>query len=223
MRYIMPPNPILNQLSSWEAHNIITATDLGFAEFIDRLYPGEATEVLIASALTSRQYGLGHTCFNPREFLADPVTFLGLQIPEDASPELQQAADGIKELVANLTLATWLDRLHQAKAVSQSGVGRPLILDGDQLYLARNWRNEQQVARAIRSRLSDINPAPFEDQTFLGTLFGTPKNKRPGPNMQKIACALSTRAKLLILTGGPGTGKTYTVVGLIMLHHPTHD
>lgn len=213
----MPPSPLLTQLSSWEAHHIISSTDLGFAEFIDRLYPGEAPEVLLASALTSRQYGLGHTCFDPKAFLTDPETFLGLQIPEDASTELQEAVDGIKDLAAHLTLTHWLDRLQQAKAVSQSGEGRPLILDGNQLYLARNWRNEQRVARAIQSRLSEINQSPFENQTFLETLFGTPKNKRPGPNMQKIACALATRAKLLILTGGPGTGKTYTVVRILAL------
>lgn len=212
----MPPNPMLNQLSSWETHKIITATDLGFAEFIDRLYPGEAPEVLLAAALTSRQYGLGHTCFDPQDFLADPESFLSLQIPEDASTTLIKATSGIKDLATTVKLDRWLERLHHAKAISQSGEGRPLILDGDQLYLARNWRYEQQVARAIQSRLGYIS-APFEDQVFLNALFGTQDENAPGPNMQKIACALSTRAKLLILTGGPGTGKTYTVVRLLAL------
>jgi exodeoxyribonuclease V alpha subunit len=35
--------------------------------------------------------------------------------------------------------------------------------------------------------------------------------------MQKVACALATRSQLLILTGGPGTGKTFTVVRILAL------
>lgn len=34
---------------------------------------------------------------------------------------------------------------------------------------------------------------------------------------QKLACALATRAGFSIITGGPGTGKTTTVVRLLAL------
>jgi exodeoxyribonuclease V alpha subunit len=38
-----------------------------------------------------------------------------------------------------------------------------------------------------------------------------------GPDWQKIACAVALRGKLGIITGGPGTGKTYTVARLLAL------
>ncbi|MDT8438136.1 MAG: exodeoxyribonuclease V subunit alpha [Wenzhouxiangellaceae bacterium] len=43
------------------------------------------------------------------------------------------------------------------------------------------------------------------------------------PDWQQIACALAVRAALTIVTGGPGTGKTWTVVrvlALLQLLHP---
>ncbi|WP_136068679.1 exodeoxyribonuclease V subunit alpha [Modicisalibacter radicis] len=39
----------------------------------------------------------------------------------------------------------------------------------------------------------------------------------PGPDWQKIACALAARAHFAVITGGPGTGKTTTVVKLLAL------
>ncbi len=39
----------------------------------------------------------------------------------------------------------------------------------------------------------------------------------PGPDWQKIACALAARSRFAVITGGPGTGKTTTVVKLLAL------
>ncbi|WP_084173270.1 exodeoxyribonuclease V subunit alpha [Modicisalibacter zincidurans] len=41
--------------------------------------------------------------------------------------------------------------------------------------------------------------------------------RAPGPDWQKIACALAARAHFAVITGGPGTGKTTTVVKLLAL------
>ena len=43
--------------------------------------------------------------------------------------------------------------------------------------------------------------------------------RRPGDviNWQKLACALAARSAFSIITGGPGTGKTTTVVRLLAL------
>jgi exodeoxyribonuclease V alpha subunit len=38
-----------------------------------------------------------------------------------------------------------------------------------------------------------------------------------GPDWQKIACALALRGRLTVITGGPGTGKTYTAARLLAL------
>ncbi|MEO8859346.1 MAG: exodeoxyribonuclease V subunit alpha [Burkholderiaceae bacterium] len=43
-----------------------------------------------------------------------------------------------------------------------------------------------------------------------------------GTNWQKVACALALRRRWTIITGGPGTGKTYTAARLLVLLHALH-
>ena len=90
----------------------------------------------------------------------------------------------------------------------------PLVLDGNLLYLRRHYHYEITVADQLRQRLCvDIAP-PANLAERLRTLFPDSANR---PDWQKIACALATRSALTLITGGPGTGKTTTVVRLLGL------
>jgi exodeoxyribonuclease V alpha subunit len=52
----------------------------------------------------------------------------------------------------------------------------------------------------------------------LDLLFPPPRaGAAEGPDWQKIACAVAARSRFAIVTGGPGTGKTTTVVKLLAL------
>ena len=96
------------------------------------------------------------------------------------------------------------------------GVNSPLVLDAKRLYLRRNWRAEQSILTALRARLQQTCPQPENLAAALDQLF-PPDRAQTGPDWQKIACALATRARLTLITGGPGTGKTTTVVRLLAL------
>jgi exodeoxyribonuclease V alpha subunit len=63
-----------------------------------------------------------------------------------------------------------------------------------------------------------VEPAPGDLAQRLEALFG-PANPAPDAliDWQKLACALATRGAFSIITGGPGTGKTTTVVRLLAL------
>ncbi|MEA3252258.1 MAG: exodeoxyribonuclease V subunit alpha [Pseudomonadota bacterium] len=50
----------------------------------------------------------------------------------------------------------------------------------------------------------------------LDALFPS-DTQAPDPDWQKIACALAARSRFAVITGGPGTGKTTTVVKLLAL------
>ena len=95
------------------------------------------------------------------------------------------------------------------------------MLDGLRLYLRRNWTAEQSIQTAIRARLQQRCPEPQNLAQSLDQLFpGAPGSvgaKPPAPDWQKIACALAARGRLTLITGGPGTGKTTTVVRLLAL------
>ncbi len=53
-------------------------------------------------------------------------------------------------------------------------------------------------------------------RTWLDLLF-TAQRAEHKPDWQKLACAVALRGSVAIITGGPGTGKTYTVARLLAL------
>jgi len=119
-----------------------------------------------------------------------------------------------------------LDESSLRKALLESGmVGtpetpgtHPLILDSDgRLYLHRYFDYERRLAR----RLMMSSPNPTADiekvvKALLDRLFAA-NAKRLGdrPDWQKIATALALERRLTIISGGPGTGKTTTVVNVL--------
>jgi len=89
----------------------------------------------------------------------------------------------------------------------------PLVLDGGWIYLRRFWRDEARVADAVVSRFGSL-PVPADLDVELDRLF--PRDG-DGPDWQKIACAIAIRGAFAVVTGGPGTGKTTTVVRVLGL------
>jgi exodeoxyribonuclease V alpha subunit len=94
----------------------------------------------------------------------------------------------------------------------------PLILDHDgRLYLHRYFDYERRLAQRL------MQPAPTKAsaiannvKAFLDRLFAA-SAKRLGdrPDWQKIATALTLERPLTIISGGPGTGKTTTIVNVL--------
>jgi exodeoxyribonuclease V alpha subunit len=73
---------------------------------------------------------------------------------------------------------------------------------------------------SLSAALPDLDTAAGRAalRAALDTLFPASSAAGPsGPDWQKIACALAARSRFAIVTGGPGTGKTTTVVKLLAL------
>lgn len=95
---------------------------------------------------------------------------------------------------------------HLVAHVQQSNVVAPFIFDGHQLYLYRYWALEQLVAaHIIRIRANQIAAVELSDADQQ--LLSDPQ--------QKQALEMVTSQGLSIITGGPGTGKTYTLAHII--------
>ena len=80
------------------------------------------------------------------------------------------------------------------------------------LYLDRYWREEVQVCAdllARRRRRRSTRPP--------GRAASTGSSRSPGYDEQREAAALALAQRTTVLTGGPGTGKTTTVAGLLAL------
>jgi exodeoxyribonuclease V alpha subunit len=105
-------------------------------------------------------------------------------------------------------------RLLATKVVGPPGAWRPLILDGaGRLYLQRFWQHEQRLTAAIRARVAA--PQPLADADLLARgldiFFGSP------PNDQRAAAETALTSSFCVITGGPGSGKTRTVAGILAM------
>lgn len=94
----------------------------------------------------------------------------------------------------------------------------PIIIDGEACYLARYWRYERLVADLLLQKISSNDDVKElgQIQQALEQLFPEPSNK-DDIDWQKVACAMAAMQKLAVITGGPGTGKTTTVIRLLAL------
>lgn len=184
-----------------------------FARFIASV-GGAAPQLLLACALLSELEGRGHSCLMLAELASDPCGLMGWTEEEWAAVRL--AAGGVPK-----TAAAWRAVLAVAEQVWPVGdldFQQPMVLDGERLYLRRYWRDETAVAQSVRARASALRaPDLVEVRHWLDILFGASPTPDDGPDWQKIACAVALHGNLAIITGGPGTGKTYTVARLLAL------
>ncbi|MFM0057967.1 AAA family ATPase [Paraburkholderia phytofirmans] len=103
---------------------------------------------------------------------------------------------------------------------SQSSAAlRPLVVDGQgRLYLARYYDYERRLARALvaHARAGEGGGQLADAQTLHERLlryFGPPKDNEV--DWQRVAAVMALSGQLTIVSGGPGTGKTTTVVGVL--------
>lgn len=201
----IPDDPVVTSdltpdLTSLRAAGVLEDADLHVTDAVARLTGTDDPAVLLAIALTVRAPRLGHVCLDlPR------VHAVGLAADTGERVEVE-----LPEPVA------WQAALRASAAVRAPGEdGRPptpLVLDGHRLYLDRYWRYEQRLVRRLHELVAaaptDRDPGAVAE--VLDQLFPDPDDA-----VQRQAAEVAAARGLTVLTGGPGTGKTTTVVRLL--------
>jgi exodeoxyribonuclease V alpha subunit len=125
----------------------------------------------------------------------------------------------LSALAADGDLAGWRQRLRSSAVVGgppahDAPHALPLVLDGhDRLYLHRHFDQERRLAQRLVAAAT-MPPLPITPaaRALLRDLFPT---GHEAPDWQQLATALALRQRLAVISGGPGTGKTTTVVALL--------
>ncbi|MGM0982730.1 MAG: exodeoxyribonuclease V subunit alpha [Pseudomonadota bacterium] len=212
-------------LDRWVARGWLRALDRAFAAFLAREVPDAPAPLLLAAALASHQLGRGHVCLDLAQTLAEPD--LALSLPPEGD-SLEDPPPRPSQLLGELTLADWQEALTHPLIIGHGPGNTPLVLDGTRLYLRRYWQHERSIQQHIAARLepsaprdgADRRPAEAthaSDPTTLAAALSALFPTSDSLDWQKAACALAARSPFAVITGGPGTGKTTTVVKLLAL------
>ncbi|MCH2092453.1 MAG: exodeoxyribonuclease V subunit alpha [Pseudoxanthomonas sp.] len=173
--------------------------DHALAQSLRRLDRDTPDAVLAAAALASLAVAKGHA--GVRLGAAD-----GLVEAEIAWPD---AAAWTRQLAAS----RWVDTPDDASAVADPHA--PLVLEGGLLYLRRYREYERALALGLQ-RIA-TQPVPEAGIEPLALLFARLFPQATHDDRQARAAALALRHALLLVTGGPGTGKTTTTARLLVL------
>ena len=209
----MTPASLLTTLSDWAESGWLRRLDAAFARFLHELAPDATPELLMAGALVAHMEGRGHACLLLDELLGDPDALLGW--PAEAQTALQAAMASL-----HTDPGAWTETLQASPLVGTGDApsGAPLVLHEGRLYLRRYWDYEQRVATQVLAR--GATPLPVDTVAVrrqLDLLFPAAPDATPALDWQKAACGLALRGRFSIITGGPGTGKTYTAARLLAL------
>jgi exodeoxyribonuclease V alpha subunit len=204
------------ELPELRALGALSELDVHFASAIARLAGERDQRVLLAAALVSQKVQAGHVC---------------LDLPALCRDETVLETDEGPRAVTWPEPEAWLAALRASPLTAPPPSVAPLHVDGaGRLYLQRYYQHEQRLARSIRERvqrpLPDIDRARL--QSGLDRLFGSAPLESRGPRAQlelfagqpddqRLAAQCAVERAFCVISGGPGTGKTSTVVKILLL------
>ncbi len=161
--------------------------DFRFADFICHLAVNGSDELRRAALRVSSAVGQGHICL-------------------DLSAESGEGEER----------ARFVDALRSSGVVGRPGEFAPLVIDDDRLYLYRYWKYETELAEKIIEKAGITYPVDgLLLRDGIVRLFGSPVDGEA--DWQRVAAAAALRSGFTVISGGPGTGKTSTVVKIIAL------
>ncbi|NLD94585.1 MAG: exodeoxyribonuclease V subunit alpha [Fibrobacter sp.] len=189
----------MNTTSVIPAFNF-TAFDHHLADFICKLDKEYNDSIYISVAALSSTLRSGNICLDLNLVSSVDVTLVTERYSFSAFPDV----------------STWIDKLRQSDVCGTPGDYKPLILDNTRLYFYRRWHDEHQVAEYFLSKATTVFPPMiFEHLDLIRSFFTI---NFTDIDYQYLSAVLSLANKCCIISGGPGSGKTTTVVKILALH-----
>lgn len=188
-------NPSLRTLAQ---QGVISALSRYFGEFI-AAQGEEPDNSLLAytAALVSEANQRGDVCIDLHSFESQAL----FEMPMAEYNQAPCAPD----------LADWREQLLASPVVGIPGSIRPLILEENRLYLYRYWYYESRVAESIVNRCGAAELAdPSKLTSSLDNLYPDDAFQQ-----QKLAVETALANRFALICGGPGTGKTTTVINIL--------
>lgn len=201
------------RLEQLRSVGVLEDVDVELALCLSRLVNSTDTDLRLAIALVCRAPRDGHTC----------LTIHDSQLSRFVTDEQRALLPGDLAWPTPGMLRSALNESVLLQPDAANGVA-PLVLRDDQLYLQRFDVLETLLARSVRERVRRPGRLlSVEDNHLLSLLF--PDATSGGDAGQRDAAGMALSAPFAVITGGPGTGKTTTVLRMLvaLLARAPHD
>ena len=183
--------------------------DRAYVAMLERRFGATDAIGRAVAALALSQVRAGHVCARLDVLAGQPMTGPDASQDEDAAQAVPECWPALDALLA--PLRTW-DAVTTDESAADAHAF--VLVDGTRLYLSRYLRFEQRMTAAIGARLQA--PPPSLDvhavRARLAQLCG---DADPNASAQRLAVVAALRSRLAMIVGGPGTGKTTTVLRLL--------
>ena len=203
---------LLNQLKELLEAGVIAEIDYFFPLFLHNRLDEHNASVLKAAALLTYANRQGHVAVELEQFSQHTPLFQESHRRQDEVPVMAGEND-------------WPAGLKNSRVIGEGDSQNLMILEKGRLYLQKYRKYEIELATFIAERSRTFqafitsSPEP-EDAQFeqvrkiLGQLF---THDASPSHLQKSACMCTLFSTFTVITGGPGTGKTHTVLRLLAL------
>lgn len=194
-------NALWQQLDALQAAEALDPIDLQLARLLTRLDGRDDAAVALAAVVVRRAAAAGDVCVDLRQAASQPVVSGdGADVSAPYAPSLDD----------------WMSALRGSPVVGHPGEARPLVLDAvGRLYLHRRWDDERLVAENMRARARAVDGVDRDRlRADLARVFPPATTT---PDWQRVAAVTAVLRQVCVIAGGPGTGKTSTVVRVLAL------
>ena len=189
---------IFEELIKLKEAKLISDLEVEFARTLLRISPDLSPTVLVAAVICSFHQTNGNVCvFLDRIQQDKRITDLMSLIPSQ-----------------NTQLDALQDELRASSVVGSPGEFKPLILEENRLYIQRYWKYENELVAWIKERTTRES-SKLTKEVIETVQEQFKANTSDKTDWQKVAVFLSVLKDFLIISGGPGTGKTFTVRKII--------
>ena len=141
---------------------------------------------------------------------------------------LQQLINALQQGKTSINISTdFAEKLLDQEVAGRAGEFKAMIIDENKLYLARYFHYKQSLDKLLADLSTQRGPVFNEKrmQPVLQRLFplDVELQKNGSKNWQKVAASLALFQRFTVISGGPGTGKTTTVLKLLAALYESQD
>ena len=177
---------------------LLSDVEIEFARTLKRVDPTITDSTLLAAVICCYYQLSGNVC-----------VYLERLEKDARIQDLLELLSGGK-----LDISSLKEDLRKSKMVGSPGEFKPLILEENRLYIQKYWKFENELVQWINERASrNASELSAEARDFIEQQFEPLEDGET--DWQKVAVYLSLIKDFLIISGGPGTGKTFTVSKII--------